>query len=191
MATRHRILAAGLELFAKDGYHHTSSKKIAAAAGVATGTFYNHFKDKKALLLALHRDHVIAVHEEIERFFNQSASIASPPDSRQMMRELVELILRTHQFGPELHRELHILSFTDDDFATSMRKERENSHGKLRQALLPFRNRIRVDDFETANLLVGMVVETVVHSIVMGISPLDADRLLPALTDMLHRYLFN
>jgi len=42
-------VAAGTELFARDGLHVATSARIARAAGVATGTFYLHFKDKKEL----------------------------------------------------------------------------------------------------------------------------------------------
>lgn len=47
--TRRRLIEAGTELFARDGLHGTTSARIARAAGVATGTFYLHFKDKQAL----------------------------------------------------------------------------------------------------------------------------------------------
>jgi AcrR family transcriptional regulator len=47
--TRRRLAEAGTELFANDGLHGVTSARIAAAAGVATGTFYLHFKDKEAL----------------------------------------------------------------------------------------------------------------------------------------------
>lgn len=48
-ATRGRLVAAGTELFARDGLHRVTSAQIARHAGVATGTFYLHFRDKKQL----------------------------------------------------------------------------------------------------------------------------------------------
>ena len=48
-ATRQRLAEAGTELFASEGLHGVTSSRIAAAAGVATGTFYLHFKDKETL----------------------------------------------------------------------------------------------------------------------------------------------
>lgn len=48
-ATRRRLVEAATELFAQEGLHGATSARIAAAAGVATGTFYLHFKDKEAL----------------------------------------------------------------------------------------------------------------------------------------------
>ena len=47
--TRARILASARALFAERGLHEVTSHEIARGAGVASGTFYLHFKDKQAL----------------------------------------------------------------------------------------------------------------------------------------------
>lgn len=49
-----RILNAGYEIAAEDGFEATTLAKIAERAGVATSTVYTRFKDKEALLHALH-----------------------------------------------------------------------------------------------------------------------------------------
>ncbi len=50
---RARILEAALELFSANGYHGTSMKQLAAAAGVSKGLLFHHFTDKAQLLAAL------------------------------------------------------------------------------------------------------------------------------------------
>ncbi len=52
-ATRRRLLDAGLTLFAERGPHAVTTHVIAAEAGLASGTFYLHFKDKLALFREL------------------------------------------------------------------------------------------------------------------------------------------
>ena len=47
------ILQAAEEEFSAEGLHTARMERIAARAGVAVGTLYNHFKDKEALLKAL------------------------------------------------------------------------------------------------------------------------------------------
>ncbi len=47
--TRRRLLASGEALFAEHGLHGVTTHDIAAHAGMAAGTFYNHFRDKSAL----------------------------------------------------------------------------------------------------------------------------------------------
>jgi AcrR family transcriptional regulator len=51
---REAILLAGEQLFAGQGYSGTTMAEIAARAGVAVGTLYRLFPDKRALLEALH-----------------------------------------------------------------------------------------------------------------------------------------
>ena len=51
---REAILLAGERLFAGQGYSGTTMAEIAAEAGVAVGTLYRLFPDKRALLEALH-----------------------------------------------------------------------------------------------------------------------------------------
>jgi AcrR family transcriptional regulator len=50
--SRRRLLAAARRLFAERGYHATRPADIAAAADVASGTFYLHFADKREAFLA-------------------------------------------------------------------------------------------------------------------------------------------
>lgn len=49
-SARRRIMNAGLELFAAEGYHLSSISKIAKRAGVSKGLMYNYFDSKETLL---------------------------------------------------------------------------------------------------------------------------------------------
>ncbi len=189
--TREKIIRSGLRLFGEEGYHATSSKKIARDAGVATGTFYLHFKDKKALLLEIHRLHVIRVHEELESLLNaEIPSDTEHLDGLALMRKMVRLVYKTHELGPEIHREITVLSHTDPDFAEMNRDEKKRAHEKLSELLRPHLSRMRIKDIEAANMLIGLTMEAVIHSIVIDGAPLAEEQLLEALADMLHRYLF-
>jgi len=93
-ATRRRLLAAGTALFAQHGLHGVTSARIAQRAGVATGTFYLHFKDKEALF----REIVfVALAELRERQGRASRGLAAG--------SLAELRARTTE----------LLSFTEDN----------------------------------------------------------------------------
>lgn len=56
--TREQLIEVALHQFAANGYHGTSMRQIAEAAGVAVGGIYNHFASKeemiKAVILAYH-----------------------------------------------------------------------------------------------------------------------------------------
>jgi len=49
--TRTRILSAALRLFASQGFDGTTTRDLAQAAGVAEGTLFRHFANKKAILI--------------------------------------------------------------------------------------------------------------------------------------------
>ena len=50
-ATRTRIIKAAQKLFARQGYDGTTTRDLAMAAGVAEGTLFRHFSNKKAILV--------------------------------------------------------------------------------------------------------------------------------------------
>ena len=52
-ATRQRILEAAKGLFLADGWNNTTTRGIAIAAGIATGTLFNYFPTKEAIAAAL------------------------------------------------------------------------------------------------------------------------------------------
>jgi AcrR family transcriptional regulator len=52
-ARRTQILSGAAAVFAEKGYHQATTKEIAKAAGVAEGTIYNYFQNKRDLLVAM------------------------------------------------------------------------------------------------------------------------------------------
>src|SRR5687768_4434704 len=52
-ATRERILQAALRLFAENGYEGTTTRDIAHTAEIATGTLFNYFPTKEAIVACL------------------------------------------------------------------------------------------------------------------------------------------
>lgn len=50
---RAQILDAAAHVFAESGFHRTTIRDVAKAAGVADGTIYNYFENKTALLLGI------------------------------------------------------------------------------------------------------------------------------------------
>jgi len=53
LAKRARLKTAGLTLFGEKGYENTSVSEIAVRAKLAVGSFYQHFRSKRQLLITL------------------------------------------------------------------------------------------------------------------------------------------
>jgi AcrR family transcriptional regulator len=73
-ATRKRILDAARRLFADNGFEATTTRDIAQAAGIATGTLFNYFATKDAIVACLASD---AIGEAVEDFQPSGSEAAS------------------------------------------------------------------------------------------------------------------
>lgn len=71
------ILDAATELFASHGFHATSTRKIAAAAGVSEGTVFHYFGNKNELMLGI-----------LDRFYND---VLNPRAA-----EILDTVMDTH-----------------------------------------------------------------------------------------------
>lgn len=191
IATREKILAAGKTLFSRDGYHATSSKKIAREAGIAVGSFYNYFPDKKRLLMEIHREHVGRVHAMVSDALH-SADLGHPEtDARLIVKRIVDQTLKLHDFSPALHREISALIYTDPDFADMGRREENHAVQMLKELLALHPESLRISDLEAAARVVVLALEEVVHTIKIFGAPIEESRLLDALGDMVYRFLYE
>jgi len=186
--TRRKIIATGRRLFSTEGYHATSSKKIAREAGIAVGSFYNHFDDKKELLLEVYRQHVVEVHDMVARELGRS--VLATADGQALVGGIIEQTLKMHDLSPDLHREIAALSYTDETFKSVVQQEEERVVAVMRQLLEPHRDALRVTDLDAAARVTVLAVESVVHDIKMFGSSVDEARLTGALSEMVYRYLF-
>jgi AcrR family transcriptional regulator len=79
---RARLKAAGLLLFGEKGYESTSIDQIARRAKLAVGSFYQHFRSKRQLLLAL-------MHELLEKLSQLDFRPRASTDVRAVIHELL------------------------------------------------------------------------------------------------------
>jgi AcrR family transcriptional regulator len=66
-ATRQRIVEAARQLFASRGFDDSTTRDIADAAGIASGTLFNYFPTKEAILISLTAESLTAAHREFEQ----------------------------------------------------------------------------------------------------------------------------
>jgi AcrR family transcriptional regulator len=67
LVTRSRILQAAQELFARMGFETATTREIAVAAGIATGTLFNYFPNKEAIAVALAAEAMAQAHVDFEQ----------------------------------------------------------------------------------------------------------------------------
>ena len=72
--TRAKILEVATELFNSNGFDATTSRDLAAAAGIAAGTIFNYFSSKEAIVLQLITD---ALEDSEQVFLRRSKPTAT------------------------------------------------------------------------------------------------------------------
>ncbi|MEU8078978.1 TetR/AcrR family transcriptional regulator [Catellatospora citrea] len=107
--TRGRILLSALRLFAEYGFHGTSIRDLAGAAGINSATLYAHYPAKEHVLAEL----VLLGHTELHRRLQQ-ALVEAPPGPAAQLAALVRAQVGAHADFPLLalvaNAELHALS---------------------------------------------------------------------------------
>jgi AcrR family transcriptional regulator len=114
-ATRNKLLAISLKLFAKQGYAQTGVSDITRKAGVAQGTFYLYFTDKKTVLRELVRNlshdlrHVVAeaTAGESSRRAKEIAGFRAFVRFAEQHPELYPVVMESQFVDPEIYREYY------------------------------------------------------------------------------------
>jgi TetR/AcrR family transcriptional regulator, mexJK operon transcriptional repressor len=119
---RSALLESGHTLFIEKGYDQTTAKEIAAHAGVATGTFYRYFSDKRQLLMSLLENRIDSLMPP------EPTWLSEDPEGRlTILLEAYEERLK----GVGLHRVLPELLYKDPELAEVIAAARKRIHIRI------------------------------------------------------------
>jgi AcrR family transcriptional regulator len=113
--TRQKLIDAAVDCFERHGFEETTTAMIAAAAGVAVGTVYNYFTDKREIILELFDRTDREVAEQVIAQLDP-ASWRGTIDPRDRTRSLIDAIFHTQQLQPGIQRILWAQFFKDPEF---------------------------------------------------------------------------
>jgi AcrR family transcriptional regulator len=174
--TGEAVLVAAEEIFAQEGLHGASMAQIAARAGVAVGTLYNHFNDREALLEAL-LDRRRS--ELLDRIDSQLAQLAKEPFTKQL-----EGFLQAVFEHFEKHRAFLLIVFEHGTWKKCNETPRA-LHQRI-EPLLRIGHRekvLRPDTYQSfAVVLLGAVRATLLRE-KYGVAPLAASDAVAAVVD--------
>ncbi len=191
--TRAAILDAARALFAEKGYHGTNSKEIAARAGVATGTFYSYFEDKKPVFFEVIRGYYREIADAV--LSDGALEIYSLPvrtraDLKKLVHELIRALYTAHTLSPALHREITAMTYGDPEVERLIREEEGKTIALVGALLSKVSDRLAVADVEAAVEVVVHSAEELIHRLRMFEHDIADERVLGELEDMIYRYLF-
>lgn len=114
---KRQLLAHAKQLFVTLGYQHTTTGKIARAAGVTEPVLYRHFGSKKALFLEVLEDVRRAT---LHRWHDETIALVDPRAKLQAIAELYLGSTRAHAVELRImHRTL--VETDDEEIAASLR----------------------------------------------------------------------
>ena len=92
---RHQLLDTALEIFSRKGFDGTTTKEIAAAAGVTEAIIFRHFASKLALYTAV-LDH-FTQSSELQDCLAQMKACMDRNDDEGLLRTIIGLVLRCYR----------------------------------------------------------------------------------------------
>lgn len=108
---KNRIIEAGYDLFARDGYFNTNTAQIAKHAGVSTGIVYGYFRDKRDILLEVLSIYIDKAFTPIMEIFD---TLTAPLDFTKLLPNIIDTTIDIHRNNASIHEALHSLSSSDE-----------------------------------------------------------------------------
>lgn len=183
--TKKRIMKAAFNLYAKKGIHGTNSREIAEKAGVSIGSFYAYFKNKKTLLLEMVEDyldrHFATIWKHLDSY---------PLDSLRWedIHSILKNVFLAYEISPAFHKQTHALRYSDPDINRIYEREVEREVRQVKSLLDRNRNHSRLKDSTAAAIVIHNAVENVAHTAKFIGSPIEEERLIIELTNMIYSY---
>lgn len=195
--THQRLLEAAAEVFTERGYDETQTPDIAERAGVAVGTFYRYFTDKRQAFVELSLGHLERSYESVVTRLTPEAfaSTRTRRERRATIDQVIDILFESTAESPRLTREFLAVAMRDDELAR-LRDEYEERGRSAIAALIRQNVPVsRIPDADAAARVISVAAQDVAL-VTAGLrgpvpSPREAQAIRAALADMFHRYAFG
>ena len=101
---RNQLLEAALEVFSRKGFEGTTTKEVAAAAGVTEAIIFRHFPTKQALYTAVLDHHVES--SEVRDWLVEIKAWMDQNNDEEVLRSIARVILRSYRSDTRYERVL-------------------------------------------------------------------------------------
>lgn len=163
------ILDAAIRIFSEKGYNATTTSEISREAGIAEGTLFRYFKNKKALL-----SKIVMLSSKIigRNLITKRLGKLIEENKDKDFKEILKLVILDRIDLLEKNKELYKIVFTEIQYQEDLKKAfKENIILTAKDMLIDYvdKNNLKdkfkdVDLMATARNLVSMVVGYIVQS---------------------------
>jgi len=169
--TRARVLEAAVEVFEERGYDEATTAEMARRAGVAVGSVYGYFPDKRAILLEIVQE--AFARSELEIIEALAPELWLDGDMREKVRALVDVAIRARRLRPGISRIVWERFFGDSLVYEAV----EAIEGRAVEAIENLlratgeRGITRVSDIPSTAFVIHTSVEWIASRVVLGEVP--------------------
>lgn len=187
IATKDKILDAGISLINDIGFYKTNSKAIAKKAGCGIGTFYDYFSDKKELLLT-------ALIQYRNKFFNrlqlpEAGSVKTEKDMIAVIQFFLSNVSVLHEQDNYVHNQAWLLRQTEPDVEKIMMEWENMTLLKIEEILTETEKFHQAKNFKATAEILFHSWEAVIHHIYSPGVQSDREILKEELEKMIISYL--
>ena len=190
--TRSRVLDAAVACFEAHGFDETTTAMIAERAGVAVGTVYGYFTDKRDILLELLDSVVRAEADAVIARLDPASWEGGDP--LELARSLIDMVFHTQRMRPGIQRILWERYFKDAAFRAAFDQIREQIRGAIDAFLdaVDARGLARpLRDRELASAVILNAVQWNATQALLAGDPERIDHAAHATAELIVRYVFK
>jgi len=152
---QHQLLEVAMSAFSRRGFKGTTTKEIAAAAGVAEAVIFQHFPSKEALYSAVLDLHLEAGDEA--QWIQEISELMERNDDDAVFQSFVGRILHSYRRDPEIERVILFAAL----------EGHEQGMARLRKQFAPIFERFM--EYVTRRQGEGALIDCNPHAIMIGL----------------------
>jgi len=189
-----KILDAAFKLFNEKGFYNITTADIAKEAGVATGSVYSYFYDKKGIYIEVLNRVSDKFYAPTHDFWveNRSINLKDEESIKNLFKVFIKLMMDCHNFSKLFHDDMMALELLDEDIAAikvvNQNKRNQNTRDVFDIIQFPFK------DDEASEVFLhycNLLIDDVCHEIIFDGLIKNPDTYLEQTVDLLYKVLLN
>lgn len=166
-----KVIEAAMKLFNEKGYFNTTTTDIAKESGIAVGSIYSYFSDKKEIYIEISNRIQQRFNEPVIEYWKKNAALSGLKEEeiKSVFRIFIDFMMQEHDFSELFHNDMNALRLLDEDIAKLGKENDLKRDQKSRKALdeihIPFHDDLSSDVFlHYCNLLIDDVCHTIKYN---------------------------
>lgn len=184
--TKKKIVEAAMTLFSTKGYYQTNSKEIVKEAGIAVGSFYRHFSDKKDVLKYI-------LDSYIQDALSETSELNDYTDSTGRKEALTRLIHRCfdlHRFTPGFYQQVTLLSSVDEEISLVFNEYQTAIYSRINDFITIYAPGLPSEKSKAACTIIYSAIEGTIHAVKFSKNDVEEELLIKELVRFVDSYLY-